>query len=158
MQNVLGGTEHRYSLQCITSFSKTNCCVCLCVPQLINSCNSSFHGLTHLGDQTPNHVHPLPFIRRKHSIKADTKLVPCHAMPCHVVSCRACSLPSPPSLSISIQNTPRLPPHPINPPAILPPLPRIRLPRGWLPPVRRLSDSLGCGQVSSCCCSPFVVS
>jgi len=88
----LGGTEHRYSLQCITSFSKTNCCVCLCVPQLTDSCNSSFHGLTHL-IRLQITCTLLPFISRKHSIKAETKLVPCHAMPCHVVPA-LCPLPS----------------------------------------------------------------
>ena len=53
-----------------------------------------------------------------------------------------------------------LPPHPINPPHIIPPLPLVRLTQArlprWLLPGCRLTDGLAGGHVTSCC-SPSLV-
>ena len=149
---MLGGTEHRYSLQCIASFFKTNCWVCSCVSRT-NSCNSSILSLTSL-IRLQNHVHPSLYHSIIHSpknIRSMPKQSRCHAMSC--LPSTLCA--SPPLFPFHLHTEHAcLPSHPINPRDIVPPLPLVRLTQP------RLADCLASGHVLSCyccCCSPAVV-
>jgi hypothetical protein len=153
----LGGTEHQYSLGnvLLLFFPKRICwCWSLCVERT-DCCNSSLRGLTDLRVSilhitcTPPSLAPrfVENVRNRNGAVA----MPCHVYPSPLPS------QSPSPSPYQYKNTPPLPPHPINPPAILPSLPLIRLPRRWLPPTRRLPHSLASGRVPPCCCSPIGV-
>jgi hypothetical protein len=152
---VLGGTEHQYSLGNVLFlfFQNGFVGVGLCVERT-DCCNSSLRGLTdlrvtilHITCTPPSPPLAPRFVENVRNRNG------AGAMPCHVYPS---PLPSPSPSPYPYKNTSPLPPHPINPPAIIPPLPLIRLPRRWLPPIRRLPDSLASGRVCSCC-SPFIV-